>query len=247
MGESRLGNDRNKWKIALTAASELVSSASPRAHISLFTFASKVEKRFDLTSDHKEIEQWLDAPSTRDTSTLNGQTALYKAILEALKELDPAQPGDAIYAITDGGENASAESKRHIGLALQKSEVRLFVFMLNGPVDDPDEDTGRRELHDLALGSGGFGSSVGPYSLTARMNGSYDYDNRVVARIRAWTQVLEAEIGNFYIIQIETPASSFKSEDWKLQVLDDQGRTRKDVSVVYPHPLAGCGTQSAHK
>lgn len=247
MRDSRLDSDRNKWKSARTAATELVSSAPPRMQIAVFTFANKAEKRFELASEHKVIEEWLRAPSTQDISKLKGKTALYNAILEALKELEPAQLGDAIYVITDGGENASAESKSRIGLALQASGVRLFVFLLNGPTLNPAEDADRLDVHDLALGSGGFGTNVGPYSITARMHGSYDYDDNVVARIRAWTQVLEAEIGNFYVLQVETPETSSKAGKWTLEVVDAQGRKRKDVTVVYPQPLAGCETQPAHR
>lgn len=48
MRGGRLDDDRNKWRSALTAASELVSSAPASTQISLFIFASKVERRFEL-------------------------------------------------------------------------------------------------------------------------------------------------------------------------------------------------------
>jgi hypothetical protein len=248
MRGGRLDYDRNKWKTAVTAASQVVSSTPPGTQISLFTFAGTVEKRFGLASEHKAIEEWLGAKSSQDISELKGRTTLYKAIQEALTALEPAQLGDAIYVITDGGENDSAESKSQVGRVLQASGVRLFAFLLNdGPTVDPAEDRGRLDLHDLVLGSGGSETTVGPRPSPATVYTSYDYDDRVVARIRAWTQLLEAEIGNFYVLQIETPQSSSRRENWELEVVDAQGRKKKDVRVVHPHPLAGCGARSANR
>jgi hypothetical protein len=239
---------QNKWRIALSAASELVSAASPRTQISLFTFSNKVERRWELTSEHSSMDEWLRAPSTQGISALKGKTALFTAVMEALQELDPAQTGDAIYVITDGGENASAESKSRVDFALRASGTRLFTFLLNnGPTLRQDQEAGRLDLHDLTLRSGGFGTSVGPYPLTDATDKAYIYDENVAARIRAWTQVLKAEIGTFYTVRINTPLQASKSEKWTLEVVDARGRKRKEVIVTYPQPLMRCGTPSARR
>jgi Mg-chelatase subunit ChlD len=246
MGGGRRGPDPNKWRTAVRAASEFVHAAPPRARVSLFTFATKVEKKFDLVNEHKAIEESLSALMSQDISALKGKTALFEAIHEALDELEPVRVGDAIYVVTDGGENASEESKSRIELALQKSGVRLFAFLLNDePRPESEEEIGLLDLQDLALESGGFGTSDGPFSFgRSLIRSSYSYDEKVASQLRAWSHALNANIGTFYVLQIETPQTSPKPKKWTLEIVDSEGRKRKDITVLYPHSLAGCGTQS---
>src|SRR5207302_11329952 len=94
-----------------------------------------------------------------------GHTALYDTILEALKSLEPTQPGDAIYVITDGGENASAEKLTQLEDSLESSGVRLFAFLLGGPWLTSPGQWSVTDLYALVRESGGSLASVSPRSL----------------------------------------------------------------------------------
>src|SRR5258708_1931994 len=120
----------NKWKIARAAALEFVSSASTEARVSLLPFASGAGQKFQTLRERRSIETWLNSPAVRDAKEVKGITPLYDAIGTALKDLGTAEPGDAIYVITDGGDNASRARMSELERSLESSGVRLFAFLL---------------------------------------------------------------------------------------------------------------------
>ncbi len=233
-----------KWKTALAAALEFVSLAPPQVRLSFSPFASGAGQRFKTMGDRQSIENWLNSPEVRNGKEVKGTTPLYDAILTALKDFDTPEPGDAIYVVTDGGDNASKEKMGKIERSLQSSGVRLFAFLLNGPMT-PEESSTIHDLYDLTRRSGGFLVSVSrqPFS------GSYDFGDRMVASIQASAQMLLAQIGSYYFLGLQSPHDNSTLEGWKVDIVDEQGRKRKDVAMAYPQKLAptGCAAQSAHR
>jgi Mg-chelatase subunit ChlD len=244
-GSMRGEHDPNKWKIALTAASEFMTSAPDRQQISLITFADRVKENFHA-AERQAIVEWLRSPAALETANVKGQTALYDSILDALKGLEPAQPGDSIYVITDGGDNKSSETMSRLDHKLQTSGSRLFVFLLDDAVTE-EENLGARDLYELTHRSGGFLVSVSPHKFGPTVTGSYDYDNKVLTAIRTSTRITKEEIGNYYVLGVQPQNRVSRPENWKLEAVDAQGRKRKDVSLAYPNKLPGCVLQSAER
>ena len=232
-----------KWKTALAAALEFVSLAPPQVRLLFRPFASGAGQIFKTMGDRQSIETWLNSPAVRDGKDVKGTTPLYDAILAALKDFGAAEPGDAIYVITDGGDNASKEKMDKIERSLQISGIRLFAFLLNGPMTSEESST-IHDLYELTRRSGGFLVSVSrqPFS------GSYDFGDRMVASIQASAQMLLAQIGSYYFLGLQSPHDSSTLEGWKLDLVDAQGRRRKDVAMTYPQKLAPAAcAQSAHR
>jgi hypothetical protein len=229
-----------KWRIADAAALEFVSSAPPQTQVSLFAFGSEIDKRFDALGGRQPIEDWLVRPTVREGKELRGRTALSQTILEAVRDLGQTNPGDAIYVITDGGDNSSKERMSQIEAALRG--VRLFTFLLNGPAKTEEEKSGIEDLYEATLKSGGFLVSISPGV------GGYDVGDRTISSIRASTRMLQAQMANFYLLGIE-PTDNIPKADVKVKVVDVRGRSRKDVTVAYPHKLspAGCPAHAAAK
>ena len=229
-----------KWKIAHTAAIEFISSANSQAQVSLMGFASEINTRFDSFGGRQPIEDWLNRPAMREGKEVKGRTALYQTILETLKNLGPTNPGDAIYVITDGGDNAHKETISQVERSLQG--VRLFAFLLNSPLTE-EEKSGTKDLYELTLKSGGFLVSISPGV------GGYGLGDHTIASIRTSTRMLQAQMASFYVLGIQPPDNISKADHWKVDVVDIRGRSRKDITVAYPQTLApsGCIAQSAQR
>jgi len=90
-----------KWEVARAAAGELVAALPPGSKASLTTFSEKTEIRAAMSVDRGPLRDWLNGESARPSP--HGHTAMYAAIQSAIEQLQPPEPGDAIYIITDGG------------------------------------------------------------------------------------------------------------------------------------------------
>lgn len=230
-----------KWRIANAAAREFVSSAPPQAQVSLFGFATEIGKRFDAVGGREPMEDWLDRSIERDGKELKGRTALSQTILEALRSFGSTNPGDAIYVITDGGDNGSKERLSQIEGALRG--VRLFTFLLNGSFKTEEERSGTEDLYEQTRKSGGFLVSITPGA------GGYQFGDRTVASIRASTRMLQQQMATFYVLGIEMPDNISKGSHLKVSLVDERGRSRKDVTVTYPQSLVPdiCPNPSAQR
>jgi VWA domain-containing protein len=126
-----MGAGENKWEVARTAAQEMLSMTPPQVSIALSSYGDKVDKVLEFSGDRLRALQWLAAASSRDKKIIKGRTALLDAIMIALRELQPYRTGDAIYVITDGGDNVSQVVASKVKQALLGACVRLFMFRLD--------------------------------------------------------------------------------------------------------------------
>lgn len=235
-------SDSNKWKIATAAVRSFVSSAPSGTEISLVTFSNGIEN--PLISGEQSILQWLDSNSNRLPKEFRGQTALYQAVLEGIKQLEPQQPGDAIYVVTDGSDNASHTGHSAVGHALAEAGVRLFAFLLTESHYATTEDARISEFSDVAFYSGGYQVgywAIHPFPGLAREQ--YRYSDAAIAEIGEATRIVNAEISNFYLLTVEMPENVVKPKHWKLEAVDPHGKKRKDWTVTYPHELEPCGAR----
>ena len=204
------------------------------------TFADSIKEKFSAAGGREAIQKWLKSPEANKSTNLKGKTALFDTIRAALNELQPAQTGDAIFVITDGGENNSAEKASLIERELHSSATRLFVFMLNDAMTS-EEQLGAVTLYDLARRSGGSVLNFSPQSFETKFpHREYEYDDKIGAHVRAGTDIIGTEIGSYYVLAIRGQVSIPKPEPWKLELLDAKGHKRKNVNVTYPSHLPRC-------
>lgn len=236
-------NDSNKWKIARFIASEFVSSAPPRMQVSFMSFADAVQQKFDAAIGRQAIQDWLSTPSVRKGEQVRGQTALYEAMMAAINDLGPAEPGDAIYVITDGGDNSSKAKSSMIESSLLNSGIRLFAFVLRSSITR-DIVQGTLTMDDLARRSGGFMVNVG---VRYRFPDGTEhlYDENIAKDIKDATRLIQTQISDFYILRIDGPDQLAKAKDWTLDLVDAQGHKRKDITLRYSHSPPNCSQPAA--
>ncbi|MCU1269986.1 MAG: VWFA-related Acidobacterial domain protein [Acidobacteriaceae bacterium] len=238
---SMAGNRNNtKWQIAREALTDVIATTPKSVPIALLAFSDRINSTFGFEQGRAAIVDWLrQGPSQRER--LKGRTALFDATVAAIKLLQPPQPGDSIYAITDGGDDASTVSVRDTERTMVLSGVRFFIFLLAEPSVTEEQRSGLDSVTQLAIRSGGFIFGARAQRLDMDLaypntDVTYDYDEAARENIKLSTQELNIQVNGFYILQLAEP-SSRKNGKITLEVLDKPGRSRKDVVVSYPRTL----------
>jgi Ca-activated chloride channel homolog len=100
-----------------------------------------------FTSDHTVLRQALAR------STARGQTALFDALLTALRQLDEGtQPRKVLIVVSDGGDNASRATFSEVLDAAVRRDVVIYTMCL---ADDNDKEARPKLLRELAKVTGG--------------------------------------------------------------------------------------------
>lgn len=90
---------------------------------------------------------------------IKGKTALRDAVFQGIQLLDHPSSADAVYVLTDGGDNASHQSASELDQRLAVTSVRLFAVLLYQKLGNrsrtPEELSGPGELAEIAQKSGG--------------------------------------------------------------------------------------------
>ena len=246
---SMVFDDRSKWKTAIAAAEGLFSSAPPGTTFGLLTFAGQVEDRVDFRQGAKavveELRKLLDTDWERKTRQMRW-TALTDAINEALELLGTPGLGDAIYLVSDGGENASKVKGSRGYARVLSTGLRLFAFMPVGSLIQrgmaPEEFAGPETVGRLAEETGG---SIVVYSRGGTVGAPYGWpSNRtILSSARAALQAartMDQEVTEFYRLELELPKPLGKSKEWRLEATKLMGEKNVHLRVNYPHKLQPC-------
>ena len=145
------GSMRPKRPEVLTAALAFITASNPRDEVFVINFNDRVYRGLPdgvLFSDN--IKQ-LRAALRKDPP--EGRTALYDAILTALRQLDQGrQDKKTLVLISDGGDNASTHKLKETMDAVLQSAATIYTIGIYDE-DDPDRNPG--VLKNLARLSGG--------------------------------------------------------------------------------------------
>ena len=228
-----------KWRVAKLAAWDVLTALTPGSKIGLLTFATNVLTRVPLSSNRDAVADWLNGEKAQNVDLLKGRTALYDAIESALDQMRSYEPGDAIFVITDGGENASEVRRSKLQNALRESGVRLFTLMV--PTDmytAPVELDGRKNLAALSNDSGGIALDT--------EHGWGMFDDRLKQELRVHITRLSLQISSFYALAVDLPEDPQKTKRWEVTLLE-AGKRNKDAWVGYPHHIPPCQLHVAQK
>jgi hypothetical protein len=250
MSGSMAGPDATaQWQIARAAVEELLARMPADTPIALLTFSAQVRDRFDFQKGRAAIANWLKAqPERAPIGMKAGRTALFDAIAEGLRLLQPYQTGDAIYAITDGGDNASTERPAQVRTALLTSGVRLFAFLFDQSVPaEVLQREGAGEFLDMIGDTGGVYFHAGgrrwssPGIPSWQVEYRNDSTNQGLAETSA--RAMRALVPAFWKLSIPFPEANRREAHVDLQIVDGTGAPRKNVRLIYPKLLLRSGKQ----
>lgn len=229
------GGDK-RWRIARDAAADLLADTPADVPIALLTFSDHVHDVFDFSQGRNSMAVWLKQGATKEgDSRVRGRTALFDALLTATKILEPTQPGDSIYVITDAGDNSSHIRSRAMRELLLKSRIRLFVFLLSEP--SPVDNGGSDSLKEIARATGGFVFGVSGHNNVVEFLPSksyaFEYNERTRDTIKLYTRALNIQVNGFYTVHFDLPVAPEKARKVLLEVVDGTGKPRNDVAYTY--------------
>lgn len=235
----------------LNVAEDLASLAPPQASVALLTFDARTEDRMGFSSPSTRLVdeiQTLQRTAWSDQGSSH-KTALWDAIAEGLSSLEPARVGDAIYVISDGGENASQTDQAQIEAAVASAGVRLYGLI---PVDiegsrnrTVEEANGPSVLWNLAVRSGGtlvkYVPAAGrPSSFSSVRPLEYRMADTDRQNLTLAAKGFYDQITSFYRLDLRLPDPVDKPRKLRLDVVDASGRREKNLQVIYPQQLAPC-------
>jgi Mg-chelatase subunit ChlD len=214
------------------------------SHISLLTFNKNVTEALDFTRGNSAVGDKLQQIASDHNyikANVKGTTALRDAILEGLQLLDHPSSADALYLLTDGGDNASKRSAADVTQRLALTSVRLFVVVLRQEAGSrnrsPEELSGPDELSEIARKSGGEILSAAAWrgnqvALSANSEAKLKTQETLA---RLYQTILQDNL-----LEIELPFPLAKNEHWELRLSDAARRQRKGAQITYPTILISC-------
>src|SRR2546427_244006 len=237
-----VGLTKGKWDLVLRAAGDSPAHAPPDSSGALLVSTDKVKKKVDFSAGPKAVlERIAKVREGRTPDRLPaGRTPLLDTVLEGLKLLEPATPGDVIYAITDGGDNASKSSSGAVEKALVSAGIRLFGFLVSdgpGLQRTPEEESGPLNFLQLVQATGG---STLQLSGTVFSGLRYPVEEKDRLALRADTERLYLQMAQFYRLEVELPEPVTKPRRWKLEMVNERGAKMKEWQVAYQATLLPC-------
>lgn len=143
------------WGLTLPAAGYAVEAIPANASSTLVTFADKVESGAKTFEEKPAtIAAVLELAKVQPKGS--GSTALFDSIDHVLAEFQELRFGDAIYLVTDGGDNRRRVSLPQLEEKLISRGIRALVFLVvKGGFQTHEEAEGVSEVEALAESTGG--------------------------------------------------------------------------------------------
>lgn len=231
------------WRIALSLAQMFAEENASRAQLALVIFNRQVTKTIGFAEGNAAVEaelRKLSTDKTFDETGINGRTALRDAVVRATQLFKRPTSADAIYLITDGGDNASFHKTKDVIRALSTSSVRLFVILFPGlDLVIIQGQLKLQELADMADYSGG--------EILAELDW---HDGRAVIasdsdvpKQLSFGEImtrLDQVIFQDDLVEIELPNPTSKAEKWKLTLTDTARHRWRGAKIAYPVLLSSC-------
>jgi Mg-chelatase subunit ChlD len=232
------------WRVASATAAHLFVSLGESHACALVLFNDKVTHELPFGTPQSELTSFLHSKLEANVARkeLKGRTALFSAILRALEMLNPAQPGDVIFAITDGGENASRVSYKKTEQALLAARVRFFAAAISAAPFGrgiPEEQQGPTLLRDLSRATGG--GLIHVSNPVFQSPAPTSISREVVEEINTGLYALYRHMREVYELEIELPWEITKPEKWNLKFRPEPGISSRRFTVHYLRKLVPCG------
>ena len=216
--------ERRTLRLVWASAERLISVLGPQDRVALLTVADYPVRHTGSLSDRAQLRQVLsELQGHRKVG--KGRTALLDAIMWAIREFDGPGFADVVYLVSDAQENASRTDIGTVEAELARSGVRLFLLRLpmvrpGGPEEKAAEGWAQR----LLAASGGLGLELRPpFGRLEQVYAQLDLFHEHIEHVYR----LEAELGEV----VKKPA------EWKLEVVERNGKRLKDVDAAYPELL----------
>lgn len=243
---STLDNSVAEWPLVFHMGMHLLQSGLKQTRFGVLIFNEKVREQIDFSDGPAAAIQRLQqiqGDPNYVRSQVKGRTALWDSVLVGFSLLRDPSSADAIYLISDAGEDASKATSDDLRRRLAASGTRIFVSLVatserSHRSRSPDEINGLQETIKLAGATGGavFGpatrDSKGPYLL----NTTSDHSFTVSDGLNGFYKTI---LGG-YRMEIQLPSTVDKWRQWKLELTKEKQKQFRDSQLGYTRDLAPC-------
>jgi Mg-chelatase subunit ChlD len=240
-GESAL------WNLELSLARHFFEMNRKRSQIALLFFDNQVNDIVNFASGNSAVDDMLQQV-LKDRNYLKnhirGKTALRDAILQGVQLLDHPSSADAVFALTDGGDNGSHQTRSELDNRLAITGVRLFAILLQKEARyrnrTPEELSGPGELSEITRKSGGEILTAAAW-----------HGDKVALSANAEAKVKSEEnLSRLYqtifqdsLLEVKLPFPNARNENWELNLTDRVRREWKGAQITYPTTLISCTSE----
>jgi hypothetical protein len=241
---SMLTTERGKWQMALEVVGDAVAHLPAETRVALSIFDERIRESLDFSAGRKAVAERVIAlkAGANALPSKTRRTALWDSLLKAVSLFGQPGPGDAVYLISDGGDNLSKTSPRQVEEAFLEAGARLFTFLLISRSQlgylMPDEQQGLNALKELSESTGGDHIVLAVGGKTGRFVFHLGKDARA-AVVRA-AQDIYAQMKDMSWLEISLPLSVDKPREWSLQLNLGQNKVLQRFELRYPHKLLPC-------
>ena len=225
-GSMEASRQRAGWGIALPAAAYAVDVVPESASAALVVFSDKLQRESGDFESRKTVgARVLDLKGTKP----HGRSLLFDSMREVLVDFAELHFGDAIYVVTDGGENGSNTSLPQLRQELIRRGIRVFVFLVRRDERPSEEQiTGASQMEDLAEFTGGDVVRISSAEIAGASRAQLD---KLVPSIIG-------QVENFYRVELGIPSGE-RAVPVKVSLV---GRNEKKShsNVAYSHQIAPC-------
>ena len=231
------------WKVPLEVGRDLLSNMPPDVDIGLAVFSGRMLPLARPTRDHESLLAQLHAlrsgPKLIEQKMSPG-TALWDSVIEAAAMLQPSQPGDVIYVVTDGADNLSRADSAAAAQELASRGIRLFCFgIINGEwmkLRSSDQVTGAAQLSRVMEATGGWGiaATPGEWESFQKLKQPPQFERDMNNQFR--------QLKTFYRVNLELPEPLTVPQDWRLLVTGLDESRQNNLQLIYPHRLMPCSS-----
>jgi len=236
----------NESKVARLLALDAVQMNRDDSPLALTAFATSVIASIGFDRGNLELSDRLVALLSEKSITPRNQgiTALYDALDAAVGLLTPAQPGDIVYALTDGIDTASHVKASQVEKALVERGVRLFAAVPAGNLGHLYRGSmeGFQRLRQMVQATGGGQLSL--FSVS-RYSAVYWWNEDQKAALLSLATILYQQMRMTYRIKVQLSSDLDKPREWDLEFVNYQNQRRDDWMVLCPRKLLPCSQTTA--
>jgi VWA domain-containing protein len=235
------------WDLEFSLARHFFEVNRQRSQIALLFFNDKVNEVIDFSERNSAVADRLQQVGEDHDylkKHIKGKTALRDAILQGVQLLDHPTSADAVYVLTDGGDNASTHSTSDLIRRLAVTPVRIFAVLLYRSAgyrtQTSEEISGPDELSEVALKSGGEILTAAQWHF-GRIALSADAERKL--KTEETLSRLYQAIMQDSLLEIQLPFPIEKNERWELKLSGAARRQWKGAQITYPTTLTSCNAE----
>jgi hypothetical protein len=230
---------------AASLIANIVAHAPTEYEFAFLTYAETTRVRKQLTTNRNElIDALREAMAVKAPDGPSATSSTLDAAIAGLELFSPAEPGDAVLMITDGGESSSKASLSDVELRFAHSDARLFAAIpitAATPYASPEYQTAiAQPLKKMVEAVGGevFWFSGKPPAV--RMDPHH-------SDLPGGPSGMLEKMRTGYRLQIATPTTVTKPADLKMEIIESSDGNRSGDILRYQPKLFPCSVPATQK